>query len=49
MKKFKQSLEKYGALKPEELIKKVSDEAFHYFNGVTPKDDIAMLAIHFIK
>ena len=48
MKKFKQSLEMHGALYPEDLVKNTSFDAFRYFNGVTPKDDIAMLAIRFL-
>jgi sigma-B regulation protein RsbU (phosphoserine phosphatase) len=48
MKKFKQSLEAHGTLFPQDLIKNTAYDAFQYFDGVPPKDDIAMLAIRFL-
>lgn len=48
MKKFKQSLETHGSLFPEDLLKNTSYDAFQFFNGVPPKDDIALLAIRFL-
>ena len=48
MKKFKQSMEARGVLTPMDMIKLISEDAFKYFDGVPPKDDIAMLAIRFL-
>ena len=48
MKKFKQSMEAHGTCYPDDLVTKVSHDAFTYFNGTPPKDDIAMLAVRFL-
>lgn len=49
LKNFKRSMESHGQLDPSEFIKNVTNDAFKYFDGIPQKDDIALLAIRFLK
>jgi sigma-B regulation protein RsbU (phosphoserine phosphatase) len=48
-KKFKSSMENHHADDPNQFLKNISDDAFLFFDGVPPKDDIAMLLVRFLK
>lgn len=48
-KRFKASIELHGNESPETFLKNITDDAFKFFNGVQPKDDIALLLLRFLK
>lgn len=49
LKNFKKSMELHGAKEPTEFIKNVTNDAYKFFAGIPQKDDIALLAIRFLK
>ena len=49
LKNFKKSMELHGALEPNEFIKNLTTDAYKYFDGIPQKDDIALLAIRYMK
>jgi sigma-B regulation protein RsbU (phosphoserine phosphatase) len=46
-KKFKSSMEIHGSKDPESFLKGITDDAFKFFDGTPPKDDIAILLLRF--
>ena len=48
-KKFKTSMEMNGDKEPEDFLKNITDDAFKFFDGTPPKDDIAIMLLRFLK
>ena len=49
LKNFKKSMEIHGYQEPEEFIRNVTNDAYTFYSGTPQKDDIAILAIRFLK
>jgi sigma-B regulation protein RsbU (phosphoserine phosphatase) len=48
-KKFKTSMENHGNKEPDAFLKGITDDAFAFFNGTPPKDDIAVMLLRFLE
>lgn len=48
-KKFKTSMEIHGNKDPDTFLKNVTDDAFRFFEGTPPKDDIAIMLVRFLQ
>ncbi len=49
LKNFKKSMEIHGYQKPDEFMKNITNDAYTFFSGIPQKDDIALLALRFLK